>query len=116
MSKYAFWNKQDTVYTPSGEEFTAEQWKDRYKWTKIPNVKVVMSGNIFNGAFIAEFEQFKTYYKKQGAAITDDMTDEQVLACVEAFEAQSATVEAEPTAEERIAAALEFQNLNSLEG
>ena len=24
--KYAIWNKQDTIYTPSGEEFTAEQW------------------------------------------------------------------------------------------
>lgn len=114
MSKYVFWNKQDTVYTPSGEEFTAEQWKDRYKWTKIPSVKVVMSGGIFNGGFIAEFNQFKDYYKKQGVTITDDMTDDQVLEAVETFENQP--VEAEPTAEERIAAALEFQNLNSLEG
>lgn len=114
MSKYVFWNKQDTVYTPSGEEFTAEQWKNRYKWTKIPSVKVVMSGGIFNGGFIAEFNQFKDHYKRQGATITDDMTDDQVLEAVETWETQP--VEAEPTAEERIAAALEFQNLNSLEG
>lgn len=115
MSKYAFWNKQDTIYTPSGEEFTAEQWKDRYKWAKIPNVKVVISGGVFNGGFMAEFNQFKDYYKKQGAPITNNMSDEQVLTCVEEWEDRP-TEEAEPTAEERIAAALEFQNLNSLEG
>lgn len=112
--KYVFWNKQDTIYTPSGEEFTAEQWKDRYKWAKLPNVKVVIAGGIFNGAFMAEFEQLKDYYKKQGANITDDMSDEQVLAACEAFD--NRVVEQEATAEERIAAALEFQNLNSLEG
>ena len=63
---------------------------------------------------MAELEQFKEYYKKQGATITDDMTDEQVLAAAEAWDDR--TVEQEVTAEERIAAALEFQNLNSLEG
>lgn len=112
--KYVFWNKQDTIYTPSGEEFTAEQWKGRYKWTNIPTAKVVISGGIFNGAFIAEFGQFKDFYKKQGAPITEDMSDEAVLAVCEAWDDRD--VEEEATAEERIAAALEFQNLNSLEG
>ena len=63
---------------------------------------------------MAELEQFKEYYKKQGATITDDMTDEQVLAAAEAWDDRA--VEQEATSEERIAAALEFQNLNSLEG
>lgn len=112
--QYQIWNKQDTIYTPSGEEFTAEQWKERYKWAKLPKVKVVIAGGTFNGAFMAEFEQFKEYYKKQGAAITDDLSDEQVLAVCEAWDNRE--VEQEVTAEERIAAALEFQNLNSLEG
>ena len=61
--KYAIWNKEDTIYTPSGEEFTAEQWKDRYKWAKLPRAKVVVAGGLFNGAFMAEREQFKEYYK-----------------------------------------------------
>lgn len=113
--KYVIWNKEDTIYTPSGEEFTAEQWKERYKWAKIPTVKVVIAGGIFNGAFMAEFEQLKDYYKKQGASITDDMSDDAVLEACEAWDNRPAE-EAEPTAEERIAAALEFQNLNSLEG
>ena len=30
MTKYALWNKQDAVYTPSGEVFTAQEWMNRY--------------------------------------------------------------------------------------
>lgn len=112
--KYAIWNKEDTIYTPSGEEFTAEQWKERYKWVKNPSVKAVIAAGVFNGGFMAEFNMFRDFYKKQGAAITDDMTDEEVLAAAEAWDDR--VVEPEATAEERIAAALEFQNLNSLEG
>ena len=26
MSRYAIWNKKDTIITPSGAVFTAEQW------------------------------------------------------------------------------------------
>ena len=112
--KYAIWDKTSNIYTPSGEEFTAEQWKERYKWAKIPTVKCIVSGGVFNGGFMAELEEFRNYYIKQGAPITAAMTDEEVLAAVEAWEER--VVEEEPTAEERIAAALEFQNLNSLEG
>lgn len=112
--KYAIWNKEDPVFTPSGDEFTAEQWKERYKWAKIPTAKCVMSAGVFNGGFMAELEQFRNFYMKQGAPITADMSDEEVLAEAEAWDDR--VVEEEATAEERIAAALEFQNLNSLEG
>lgn len=112
--KYQIWNKQDTIYTPSGAAFTAEEWKERYKWAKLLDTKCVVAAGTFNGGFMAEFEQFKDYYKKNGATITDNMTDEEVLAVAETFDDRKE--ETEPTAEERIAAALEFQNLNSLEG
>lgn len=112
--KYIIWDKESNVYTPSGEEFTAEQWKEKYKWAKIPAAKCVMAGGIFNGGFMAEFEQFRDFYIKQGAPITDDMTDTEVLNAAEAWDDRP--IEGEATAEERIAAALEFQNLNSLEG
>ena len=114
MKKYIIWDKTSNVYTPSGEEFTAEQWKERFKWAKIPTCKCVMAGGVFNGGFMAELEQFRDYYKKQGAPITDDMSDEQVLTAAQVWEERE--VEQEATAEERIAAALEFQNLNNLEG
>lgn len=111
--KYQIWNKKDKVYTPSGAEFTAEEWMVKYKWTKIPGVKCVLLASVFNGGFIAEFEQFRNHYMADGAPITADMSDEEVLAEAEKWDCRE--VEADPTAEERIAAALEFQNLNSLE-
>lgn len=112
--KYILWDKTSNVYTPSGDEFTADQWKDRYKWAKIASAKCVMAGGVFNGAFMAELEQFRDFYMKQGAPITITDTDEEVLTKAEAWDSRE--VEQEATAEERIAAALEFQNLNSLEG
>ena len=112
--KYQIWDKTSNIYTPSGDEFTADQWKERYKWSKIPTVKCVIAAGIFNGAFMAELEQFRNFYMKQGAPITAEMTDEEVLSAAEEWD--NRVVEIEPTAEERIAAALEFQNLNSLEG
>lgn len=112
--KYIIWDKTSDVYTPSGEKFTADEWKEKHKWTNIPTVKCVMAGGLFNGAFIAEFEQFRDYLVKQGAPITTSDTDEEVLAKAEAWSERE--IEQEATAEERIAAALEFQNLNSLEG
>ena len=111
--KYIIWDKTSNVYTPSGEEFTAAEWKERYKWAKIPSAKCVMAGGVFNGAFMAELEQFRDYYMNQGAPITASDTDAEVLSKAEAWDARE--VEQEATAEERIAAALEFQNLNSLE-
>ncbi len=112
--KYKIWNKQETVYTPSGSAFTATEWMEKHKWTKIPGVQVVMGGGVFNGACLFELEQFRDYYMKQGAPITAEMTGEQVCAAAEAWDNRA--VESEPTAEERIAAALEYQNLVNLEG
>ena len=30
MSRYAIWNKQDTILTPVGEVISAEQWIQKY--------------------------------------------------------------------------------------
>jgi hypothetical protein len=30
MSRYAIWDKTSNIYTPVGEELTAEQWLNRY--------------------------------------------------------------------------------------
>lgn len=50
----------------------------------------------------------------RNAPITADDSDEDVLVKAQAWDER--VVEQEATAEERITAALEFQNLNSLEG
>jgi hypothetical protein len=56
-----------------------------------------------------EFTQTKEAYKALGVEITDDMTDQEVLDAISYFEENPP--EPEPSAEERIAAAMEYQNL-----
>ena len=87
LTKYQIWDKISNVYTPSGNMYTAEEWINKYKWINIPGMVPV--------------------------------SDEQVLDAIEAWdeqraaEAKAAAAEAAntPTTEERIAAALEYQNL-----
>lgn len=109
MASYKLWNKTDTIYTPSGAEFSATEMLTTHKWAKNPNAKVIISNAVINGGVFMEFEQTKETYKKMGATITDTMTDNEVLEAIENFEANPP--EAEPTAEERIAAQLEFQSM-----
>lgn len=113
MPRYKIWDKQSDVYTPSGEQFTAAQWAERYPWVKIPGAKMIITAGIINGGAAMEFEQTKEVYRRQGAAITDDMTDDEVLAAIEEFERNPPRVDT-PSAEERTAAALEFLAMSSL--
>ena len=60
-----------------------------------------------------EFNQTVDYFKKAGANITDDMTDEELLAAIEDFELHPPGYD-QPTIEERTAAALEAQVLMAM--
>lgn len=113
MPRYKIWDKQETIYTPSGEEFTPEQWLDRYKWAKRDGVKMVVSGELINGAFCGEFETMKHRAEKMGVTFTDGMTDEEVLAAIEEFELHPPGAD-QPSIEERTAAALEAQVLMAM--
>lgn len=113
MPRYQIWNKTDDIYTPSGRMFTAQEWADLYPWVKIPGAKMIISGGRINGGVAEEFEFYTELRKRQGAAITDGMTDEEILAAIEDFE-NNPPVSDEPSVEERTAAALEFLALNSL--
>lgn len=115
MARYQIWDKTSDVYTPSGAKFTAKEWATRYPWSDIPGAKMIITTGIINGGVAMEFESTKTVYTQRGAAITEDMTDEEVLAAIEDFEDNPPTVEESVSAEERIAAALEYQNLTTLE-
>ena len=113
MPRYKVWDKKETIYTPSGEEFTPEQWLNRYPWAKRDGVKMVVSGELINGAFCGEFETMKHRAEKMGVAFTEDMTDEQVLAAIEDFELHPPGAD-QPSIEERTAAALEAQVLMAM--
>lgn len=113
MARYQIWNGTDNIYTPSGAQFTAEEWAARYPWVNIPGAKMIITSGIINGGAAMEFEATKAAYKKMGASITDEMTDGEVLAAIEAFE-DAPPQSSEPSVEERTAAALEFLAMNSL--
>lgn len=113
MARYQIWDKATDIYTPSGDRFTAQQWLERYAWAAAPGAKMIITTGIINGGCAMEFGATKEVYRRQGAAITDDMTDEEVLAAIEDFEDNPPGAD-EPSVEERTAAALEFLAMNSL--
>lgn len=124
MSKrYAIWDKVSDIYTPVGERLTAQQWIDRYGWIKAPGSVPVVAAGLINGALIDELSQMKNRYEQQGCVFTDVMSNQEILDTIEAFEdqraaeAKAAAKEAAntPSAEERLAAAVEFQNLMNME-
>lgn len=119
LNRYQIWDKVSNVYTPSGNMYTAEEWINKYKWISIPGMVPVMSADNINGAMIADLASMKKNAIAQGCVIEEGLSDEQVLEAIEAWEeqraaeAKAAAQEAAntPTTEERIAAALEYQNL-----
>ena len=63
-----------------------------------------------NGAFFGTLGQMVQMYEAQGCDLSACTTAEEKLAAIEAFEDAMNTPSTEPTSEERIAAALEYQN------
>ena len=116
--RYTIWDKTSDIYTPGKDatgksRFTAAEWSERYPWIQAPGAKMIISAGIINGGCAMEFTATKAAYISYGAVITDDMTDEEVLEAMEAWEdAQGQNTE--PSAEERSAAALEFIAMSSL--
>ena len=111
--KYKVWDKQETLITPIGEVLTAEQVKAKYPMAALPNFQfIICDAPISMGVFM-ELEQTKSHYKNLGAGITDDMTGQEVCDAITAFEENRP--EPQPSADERIAASLEFQNMLSLD-
>ena len=114
MKRYAIWNKQDLILTPIGEVLTAEQWIERYPIAGVPTVTVVCAAGEINGGFFGTLGQMTQMYEAQGADFSACVTAEDKLAVIEAFEDYLNTPSDEPTTDERIAAALEYQVMASL--
>jgi hypothetical protein len=110
--KYKIWNKTDNLYTPAGTMFTPAQIKEQYPLAFVPGIKYIICDAPINMGVFMEFVQTKDIYKNMGAAITDTMTDQEVLNAITAFETKPQ--DTSPSVEERTAAALEFLALNSL--
>ena len=115
MSRYKIWDKNEPIYTPSGEEFTKEQWLARYKWANNPSAKMIIGAGAINGTVAMEFNATVEHYKKRGCAIdTATMTDEEILQAIEDFEDTPPVVE--PDATERMVALEEYKAMVETEG
>lgn len=116
MSRYKIWDGKESIFTPVGEELTAEQWSARYKWAKIPGVKMIISGGTINGSVAMEFGATVDFYKKQGCAINESMSDTEILQAIEAFEDAPSVDQTEPDVTERMVALEEYKAMVELEG
>lgn len=93
---------------------TAEQWIARYPIAGVETVTVVCAAGEINGGFFGTLGQMVQTYTTMGCDFSACTTNEEKLAAIEAFEEQMNAVSDEPSTDERIAAALEYQVLASL--
>lgn len=113
--RYKIWDKQEPIYTPVGEMFTAQQWLDKWPWAKLPNTKCVISAGPINGAVMMEFGALVENYRRMGCQIDPEtMTDEEILQAIEAFEDNPP--QAPVTPEERAQAMEEYKFMVTIEG
>jgi hypothetical protein len=131
QNRYAIWNKQDPIITPTGKVFTADQWIEKYPVAALPNIVVVCSAGEINGGFFGTLGQLTQMYGREGCDFSECNSPEEQLAAIETF-LQVRDAEAKAKAEEEaaakaaneelnaaslasIAAQLEFQNMMSLD-
>ena len=114
MKRYAIWDKVSPIITPIGEVLTAEQWVTRYPAAGVPSITVVCGAGEINGSFFGTLGQMVQMYAAQGADFSACITNEDKLDVIEAFEDAMNAPSSEASAEERIAAALEYQVMASL--
>jgi hypothetical protein len=115
MARYKIWDKAEPIYTLGPDQdgkyiHSAQEYIDEHApWAAIPTVKVLIGGGPINGTAFMELGATVEHYRRQGAVIPDDATDDEIIAAIEDFEDKPPEVE--PSSEERIAAALELANL-----
>lgn len=116
-NRYAIWDKVSPVITPIGEYFTAEEWMAKYPAAR--SITYVCQAGEINGGFFDSLAQLKNVYGASGCDFSVCTTNEDILVAIEAFEdernAAAAEAAALPSSEERIAAALEAQNLMAMD-
>ena len=114
MARYKIWDKISNIFTPIGEVLTPEQWIARYPIAGVDTIKVVCAGGEINGAYFGTMGDMLDTYTKMGCDFSECITDQDKLNAIEAFEDERNKPDTSPTAEERIAAAMEYQNLMSI--
>ncbi len=109
MGLYKLWDKKETLHTFTGESLTAEQVLERYPWVGNPKAELIICNADITLGRADSLNDLRRLYETQGMIVEENATPQDVLDCIEKWEMR--VVETPPTAEERIAAAMEFQNL-----
>ena len=118
MAKYKIWDRKEPIYTLGADEngkmkWTAQEYiEEKAPWAENPNVKIIVGGGVINGLMFMEFEATKDFYVEQGCDFSACTNDKEVLATMEDWDTR--VVKSVVSAEERIAAALEYQVMASL--
>jgi hypothetical protein len=131
MSRYAIWNKKDSIITPVGEVLTPAQWITRHPVAGISSMTIVCAGGEINGAFFGTLNQMIEMFNRRGCDFSSCKTDEEKLQAIEDFEdaERLASINEAKKKEESsalnesltatslasIAAQLEYQNMMTLE-
>lgn len=114
MKRYAIWDKVSPIITPVGEVLSAQDWKDRYPVANLDSITIVCGAGEINGSFFGTLGQMKDMYAAQGCDFSACTTNEEILQKIEDFEDEMNQPSTEPSTDERIAAALEYQVMASL--
>ena len=110
-NRYAIWDKESPVITPVGEVLSAEQWVARYPVAGVNGIAIVCAAGDINGGFFGVLSEMVRRWENMGVDFSEATTDEEKLALIEECEDEANAGTGESTAEERIAAALELNNL-----
>ena len=116
LKRYSIWDKVSPVITPIYEILSAEEWMERYPVARLDNITVVGSAGEVNGGFFGTLGQMRSMYEGMGCDFSNATTNEKILEAIEAFEdARNAEASDYVSNEERIAAALEAQNMMAMD-
>jgi hypothetical protein len=113
MARYKIWDKKEFMVCPNGAIFTAEQWIAENPAAGV--LKTVCADSEVNGAIFGVFSVMVENARKAGCDFSACETDQDYLDAIEAFEDEMNAPSNEVSAEERIAAALEYQVMASLD-
>ena len=111
--KYKIWDKKSNLVTPTLAVLTPQQVFAKYPASALPDIDfIIVDDKISMGVFM-EYSQTIKNYESRGVVFTEEMTQQEKLDAISEFEAK--IPEYVPTAEERIASAMEFQNILAME-
>lgn len=106
--KFKLWDRQEILYTPAGRAFTPAEIFAQFPLANNPASQWIIQDDEINMGMFQNLSMTKGQLIDQGMEVPEGATNEEVLQCIENW--YNRKPENPVTVEERIAAAMEFQN------